>query len=431
VRVVCSHNTEVIFLFGQFELDLDRYRLRREGSEVPLQPKVFDVIRFLVEHHDRIVHKEDLLNAIWCGEHVNETAVPWTISRARKALGQSGDAKDPIETVRGRGYRFTGRVSQVQPPPPARPASGIFPRVDAGTASSPGIAAKALPTPHNEPFVGRAESMEWLLGALDGVRRGSGGLRLVTGEAGIGKTRCVSEFASAARRLRIGVSSGRCLEGGRIAAFWPWVQVLRDALGEDSLSPELKQEVRSLLGQLVPPSDPVESSLDPRGASGGFGARFWLLEQLSRHLLRSGESSPRVVLLEDVHWADDASLDLLALLSAELSQSSVLVVATARETLPPGSKAWAKILPRLGPCQRIELLPLKPKDVETYVAEVTRLDIPVTTHSTLYARSAGNPLLLQESVRLLMARRDEDGVAELSTEAIGPAAARGRGSDRC
>jgi DNA-binding winged helix-turn-helix (wHTH) protein len=213
----------VNFLFGQFELDLDHYRLRREGTEVPLQPKVFDVIRFLVEHHDRIVHKEDLLKAIWSGEHVNETAVPWTISRARRALGQRGDAKDPIETVRGLGYRFTWQVSRVQPLPLARPPSGIFARADAGTASSPEIVAKLLPTPHNEPFVGRAESMEWLLGALDGVRRGRGGLRLVTGEAGVGKTRCMSEFANAARRTRIGVSSGRCLEGGRIAT--PWARI--------------------------------------------------------------------------------------------------------------------------------------------------------------------------------------------------------------
>jgi len=85
-------------------------------------------------------------------------------------------------------------------------------------------------------------------------------------------------------------------------------------------------------------------------------------------------------------------------------------VASARETLLPGSEAWAKILPRLGACERIELLPLKPKDAETYVAEVTRLDVPMTTHSALYARSAGNPRLLQESVRLLMSRRDNDGI---------------------
>jgi DNA-binding winged helix-turn-helix (wHTH) protein/tetratricopeptide (TPR) repeat protein len=406
----------VNFLFGQFELDANGYKLRREGSEVALQPKVFDAIRYLVEHHDRVVRKEELLEALWPGEHVNETAVPWTISRARKALGQGPEVKDPIETVRGRGYRFTAEVTQVQPTTPG-PASAKVLRLESEAASSPWIAATMLATPSNDPFVGRAEPMERLLGALHGARNGRGRLCLLTGDAGIGKTRCVSEFASVARRLRLGVSSGRCLEGGRTAAFWPWVQVLRDALGEDSLSAQLKLEVRSLLSELVPRSDTIDIPIDP-DATNGFGARFWVLEKLSRHLLKSGEDSPRVILLEDVHWADEASLDLLTFLAAELSQASVLVVATARETLPQGSEAWAKILPRLGPCERIELSALKPKDVETYVAEVTGLNLSPEIHSTVYTKSAGNPLFLQESVRLLAACCEKDGIAALKTDDI-------------
>jgi DNA-binding winged helix-turn-helix (wHTH) protein/tetratricopeptide (TPR) repeat protein len=405
----------VNFLFGQFELDANGYKLRREGSEVPLQPKVFDAIRYLVEHHDRVVRKEELLEALWPGEHVNETAVPWTISRARKALGQGPDAKDPIETVRGRGYRFTAEVTQVQPATPG-PASAKVLRLETETNSSPWIATM-MATPTSDPFVGRAEPMERLLGALHAARNGRGRLCLLTGEAGIGKTRCVSEFTSVARRLHLGVSSGRCLEGGRTAAFWPWVQVLRDGLGEESLSAQLKLEVRSLLSELVPRSDTLDVPVDP-DATNGFGARFWVLEKLSRHLLKSGEGSPRVILLEDVHWADEASLDLLAFLAAELSQASVLVVATARETLPPGSEAWAKILPRLGPCERIELSALKPNDVETYVAEVTGLDLPAEIHSTVYTKSAGNPLFLQESVRLLTACCAKDGIGALKTEDI-------------
>jgi DNA-binding winged helix-turn-helix (wHTH) protein/tetratricopeptide (TPR) repeat protein len=406
----------VNFLFGQFELDAMGYKLRREGVEVPLQPKVFDAIRYLVEHHDRVVRKEELLEALWPGEHVNETAVPWTISRARKALGQGPDAKDPIETVRGRGYRFTADVTQVHSATPG-PASAKVLRLDRDALSSPWMAANLPATPTNDPFVGRGEPMERLLGALHGTRNGRGRLCLLTGEAGIGKTRCVSEFTLVARRLRLGVSSGRCLEGGRTAAFWPWVQVLRDTLAEESLSPQLKLEVRSLLSELVPRSDTVDQPVDP-DASNGFGARFWVLEKLSRHLLKSGEGLPRVIVLEDVHWADEASLDLLAFLAAELSQASVLVVATARETLPPGSEAWAKIVSRLGPCERIELTALKPKDVETYVSEVTGLKFSPEIHSTVYTKSAGNPLFLQESVRLLTACCERDGAAALKTDDI-------------
>src|SRR5689334_16013784 len=96
----------MLFEFEEFELDLERYELRRAGKPVRLQPRVFDVLAYLVQHRGRIVGREELLVALWRGEQVNKTAVPWAMSRARKALGQDQQAKAPIETVRGRGYRF-------------------------------------------------------------------------------------------------------------------------------------------------------------------------------------------------------------------------------------------------------------------------------------------------------------------------------------
>jgi DNA-binding winged helix-turn-helix (wHTH) protein len=396
----------VIFLFGEFELDARGYKLRRDGSDIPLQPKVFDAIRYLVENHDRVVRKEELLDALWPGEHVNDTAVPWTISRARKALGQGPDDKHPIETVRGRGYRLASDVRQVE-------------TISGGPASSKVL--RSTPEPPlaaaSDPFVGRAEPMERLISAVHGARAGRGRLCLLTGEAGIGKTRCVSELSGTVRRLKVSLSTGRCLEGGRAAAFWPWVQVLRDFLGEETLTPELKVELRALLAELIPRSDTLEGTIDA-GASSGFGARFWLLEKLSRHLTKCAEIAPRVILLEDVHWADDASLDLLAFLAAELSQLAVLIVATARDLPAPASEGWRKILPRLGPCERIELSGLKPKDVEAYVAEVTGLDFPPEIHRTIYTKCGGNPLFLQESVRLLTACCDRDGIEALRTDDI-------------
>src|SRR5690348_11793756 len=110
----------MLFEFSEFELDLERYELRRAGKPIRLQPRIFDLLSYLVENRERIVGKEELLNALWRGEHVNKTAVPWAMSRARKALGQSLHAAAPIETVRGRGYRFVGPVRRIggssQPP---------------------------------------------------------------------------------------------------------------------------------------------------------------------------------------------------------------------------------------------------------------------------------------------------------------------------
>ncbi|MDD9932043.1 MAG: transcriptional regulator, partial [Myxococcales bacterium] len=99
--------------FGSFELDQDAFELRRGDEVVPLQPKVFDVLSYLVRNHGRVVNKRELLDELWPGEHVNESAVPWSISHARRAIDQKRGDKGPIETVHGRGYRFVGEVTEV------------------------------------------------------------------------------------------------------------------------------------------------------------------------------------------------------------------------------------------------------------------------------------------------------------------------------
>jgi DNA-binding winged helix-turn-helix (wHTH) protein/tetratricopeptide (TPR) repeat protein len=397
---------EVSFFFGDFELDGSTYKLLRGGAEISLQPKVFDAIRYLLENHDRVVLKEELLEALWPGEHVNDTAVPWTISRARKVLGQAADANHPIETVRGRGYRFTGTVRQGG-------ANGRAPDSATGLRTPRDAVKSRAPS---DPFVGRADAMERLLGALHEASSGRGRLCLLTGEAGIGKTRCIGEFAVMAKRLKAGVWTGRCLEGGRTAAFWPWVQVLRDALIDDALAPAPKHEIQKLLVELGPDPDASQLVVDV-AASSAVAARFWVLEKLSRVILAS-EPSPRVILLDDVQWADEASLDLLIFLSAELSRAPVLVVATARDGLLPGAEAWGKALGRLGPCERIELVGLRPNDVEHYVAEVTGLDLPPEIQRTVYTKCGGNPLFLQETARLLGVIGDRVGVRSLRTDDI-------------
>jgi eukaryotic-like serine/threonine-protein kinase len=400
----------VTFLFGRFELDATAYKLRRDGNDVPLQPKVFDAIRYLIEHHDRVVLKEELLEALWPGEHVNDTAVPWTISRARKVLGQGAEDKHPIETVRGRGYRFVGAVRSSR-------ATESVASLSAPASSRIQLVKVGDVTP-SDPFVGRADAMERLTAALNSAGTGRGRLCLLTGDAGIGKTRCVNELSAIAKSKHLSVWTGRCLEGGRTAAFWPWVQVLRDALGEGALGPGLEIELRALLDDLIPRPEASEPSLlhgrvggDVGGASTGPAARFWVLEKLSRLLLHVADDAPRLLILEDVHWADEASIDLLVFLAAELAHVPVVVVATARSAAAP-AEAWAKASARLGPCDRIQLSGLKESEVEDYVAEVTGLELTPEIHRSVYAKCGGNPLFLQETARLIRALADRGGGVE-------------------
>jgi pimeloyl-ACP methyl ester carboxylesterase len=110
----------VLFAFGELELDLGKVELRRAGVRVPVEPQVFEVLAYLVRHRDRVVPKEELMDTVWGGRFVSETAVTSRIKQARQAIGDSGQEQRLIRTVHGKGYRFVGAAREVTAPAPAR-----------------------------------------------------------------------------------------------------------------------------------------------------------------------------------------------------------------------------------------------------------------------------------------------------------------------
>jgi len=96
----------MVFLFDDLELDTSLFELRRGGVRVPLEPQVFSVLAYLVAHRDRVVSKEELMDEVWGGRFVSETAVTSRIKQARRALGDDGKSQRVIRTVHARGYRF-------------------------------------------------------------------------------------------------------------------------------------------------------------------------------------------------------------------------------------------------------------------------------------------------------------------------------------
>jgi pimeloyl-ACP methyl ester carboxylesterase/DNA-binding winged helix-turn-helix (wHTH) protein len=103
------------YLFEECVLDIDAYELQRAGTPVPLQPQVFEVLVYLVRHADRLVTKEELLDAIWGDRFVSESALASRIRDARRAVGDDGRAQRVIRTVHGRGFRFVAEVRTVEP----------------------------------------------------------------------------------------------------------------------------------------------------------------------------------------------------------------------------------------------------------------------------------------------------------------------------
>ena len=98
------------YVFGDYVLDTLCYKLRQAGSVVPLRPKVFHVLAYILTHHDRVVLKHELLEHLWPGQYVGDAALNYSIMEVRKALGDDGHIQRLLRTVRERGYRFVALV---------------------------------------------------------------------------------------------------------------------------------------------------------------------------------------------------------------------------------------------------------------------------------------------------------------------------------
>ena len=105
----------MIVAFEDLELDLALVELRRSGVRVPMEPQVFEVLAHLVNHRDRVVPKEELMDSVWGGRFVSEAAVTSRIKQARQAIGDNGQAQRLIRTVHGHGYRFVGPAREAGP----------------------------------------------------------------------------------------------------------------------------------------------------------------------------------------------------------------------------------------------------------------------------------------------------------------------------
>ena len=100
------------FAFGDYVLDVERRELRRGGEPVAVEPQVFDLLVYLVRNRDRVVSKDDLIEAIWGGRIVSDSAVTTRLNAVRKAIGDTGAAQRLIRTVPRRGVHFVGEVSE-------------------------------------------------------------------------------------------------------------------------------------------------------------------------------------------------------------------------------------------------------------------------------------------------------------------------------
>lgn len=126
------------YAFNGFLLDLRRVGVWKDGVPVPLEPKSFDVLRYLIEHRDRLVGRDEILDAVWTGTFVTPNALTRAVARLRKALGDNSENGAIVQTVSKRGYRFVAPVSEIDDGASTRAPDGTDARGALRTARMPG-----------------------------------------------------------------------------------------------------------------------------------------------------------------------------------------------------------------------------------------------------------------------------------------------------
>jgi len=372
----------MVYEFAEFELDEGSGELRRSGSAVPLEPKPFAVLRYLIRHRDRIVPKGEMLGRIWPDVVVGEGSLSSSIRSVRRALGDTGSEQLFVRTLRGRGFRFVAPVRE---------------RSVEAAHSDPGEITEA------GRFVGRTDVLAALEQALAEASRGRGRLVLLTGEPGIGKTRTAEELArlaTAAAGVPPLVLTGWCPSQSGAQPYWPWLRILRglvDAVDDETLQAALRTSASDLtrlvpeLATRVPDLHHDEGEADT--------SRFRLFDAIAAFLRRAAAGRTLLLLLDDLQWADRSSLRLLEFLSREMVQTRILLVSTLRESeLDDDDPVWETLetLARVRGFERIELGGLDRDEVASLVRILSTAWISDERIDEIAERSGGNPFFVRE-----------------------------------
>ena len=255
-------------------------------------------------------------------------------------------------------------------------------------------------------FVGRERELARMRAGVDEALEGRGGLLLLVGEPGIGKTRTAEELATYAQVHGARVHWGHCHEGEGAPAFWPWAEAIRSyARAADPVG--LAWEVgaaKPWLTQVVPEIGEMLGSAPAPPSEGPEAARFRLFDAVSGFLLGAGRNRPLLIVLDDLHWADEPSLLLLRFLAASLGDSALLIVATYRDVELGRHHPLAKLLGELGAAERTRRVSLRGLDEEAigrYIEMTTATTAPPGLAAAVHDRTEGNPFFVGEVVRLL------------------------------
>jgi len=376
--------------FDNFVLNRSAGDLRRGDALVPLQRVPLELLSLLLERHGQLVTRQEILERVW-GKGVfvdGQTSIDTAVRKLRRALSDDPHAPRFVATVPAKGYRF---VAEIRLP-------------------KPGIAER-LKGPRSSVMVGRGGELASLTRGLDDAVARSGRLFLICGEPGIGKTRLANEVASAAEAKGMALMVGNCSEHDEAVAYLPFVEILENFVERFERPDRLRAalggegpELALLLPKLksIIPELPSSMSMPPAQA------RRHLFNSFFDFVTRAASTRPAVMILEDLHWADDSTLSLLDHISRRLSDLPLMVLCTYRDAetnITPGLARTLEALVRGRLATEMRLQRLPRQAVATMLSSLSGKPPPQRVVAEIFAETEGNPFFVEELFHHL---EDED-----------------------
>ncbi|MGE0821249.1 MAG: AAA family ATPase [Candidatus Binatia bacterium] len=441
-------------------LDLVNQCLWRGTQMVTLTPKAFTVLRYLMDRPGQLVTKEELLNAAWPEVYVSDAALKVCIRRLRQSLGDASQVPRFIETIPWRGYRFIGHISQAPAPrgqagersarqsknrlrPQSQGQSAAVKKPRAKTVnqrpgaqfSSPGTKGshagketddqrpEASSSPSQafnfrsqvppSPLVGRESVLAQLHSLLSSLLQGERHTIFITGEPGLGKTAIVEAFLAGLNHdPRITVAYGQCVEHyGTGEPYLPILEALEHLCrlaGHEHLVALLNRYAPMWLMQMPALISISERKRLHRELQGTTHDR--MLREIAEVFTLMTADKPLVLVIEDLHWSDAATLNLLSFLTRGQHSPRLLLIGTYRaDNVTHSDHELLRLVRELSAHGLGEVIPLDFLDEAAILAYLeTRFPgspFLAQLAQALHQRTEGNPLFMVNVVEHLLARR--------------------------
>jgi DNA-binding winged helix-turn-helix (wHTH) protein len=391
--------------FDEFELDETNASLLRNGKNVALAPTPFSLLCALARQPGTLLTKDALLDEVWGHQFVSESVLKTAISDLRTALGDNPRAPRFIETVSRRGYRFIAVPGAASAPPPMP-----MPTLDA-------------PSGPDEPplFIGRSDAVARLRRAWTRACDGQRAVVWVAGEPGIGKTRLIEHFVAGLGGMAF--ARGQCVEHyGTGEPYLPVLEALAELCRNDPALPALLRNVAPTWLLQLPWLSSAEERDALRRELAGVGPDR-MLREMGELLDRYTEHRPLLLVTEDLHWSDRATIQLIDHVARRRGRARLMWLASFRvaevvaQDHPLNPLRRELRVHRL--CEELVLDPFSETEVADYVAQhspsLARHEAFVRA---LHERTDGVPLFVSSVITEVMERTDDDSAVEARLAAV-------------